>query len=350
MAGRGSHSSRFDRCTARAGHPATGRGEIEAVSIPRSRSSRHSLMPLTDISSKAGGSARHKYSEAQHDAEQPCNGLRKVRLRTSKWAIQLTQKHFPEAEKFYQQALDKDPSSTDGLSGLMNIYLAQKHYDKAIAAANTQIAKSPKVRNFYDLLGTALFNGKKDYPAPKLPLQKAIALDKNNVDAIEKLGQVEVQQRHPDKALALYQQSIKDNPREVTFYILCGELYEATAELGSCQSHVPAGARHFARSSSRFQQSCLRDSASRVEMSMLPWGWRRPRAEECPTRPIPPTLSAGRTIRRESTNPRSTSFRRLCASAKSGVIPTMRTFTTTLASPIRKTTRPPWLASNWKKR
>ena len=30
-----------------------------------------------------------------------------------------------------------------------------------------------------------------------------------------------------DKALALYQQSIKDNPREAIFYILSGELYES---------------------------------------------------------------------------------------------------------------------------
>src|SRR4029077_19311453 len=55
----------------------------------------------------------------------------------------------------------------------------------------------------------------------------AIELDKNNSDAIEKLGKVQVQEGAPDKALALYQQTIKDNPREARFYILSGELYEA---------------------------------------------------------------------------------------------------------------------------
>ena len=64
-------------------------------------------------------------------------------------------------------------------------------------------------------------------PGAEAALRKAIELDKNNTDAIEKLGKVQVQEGSADKALALYQQSIKDNPREVNFYILSGELYEA---------------------------------------------------------------------------------------------------------------------------
>jgi tetratricopeptide (TPR) repeat protein len=172
--------------------------------------------------------ARQKYTDAQQDAEQaaqraPQSPTPSIQLGN----IQLAQKHYPDAEKFYQQALDKDPSSTEGLSGLMNTYFAQKQPDKAIAAANAEIAKSPNNSNFYDLLGTALFNGKKDLPGAEANLRKAIQLDKNNVDALEKLGKVQVQEGSADQALALYQQSIKDNPREVTFYILCGELYEA---------------------------------------------------------------------------------------------------------------------------
>lgn len=172
--------------------------------------------------------SRQRYRDAQQDAEDaakraPQSPAPSVQLAN----IQLVQKHYAEAEKLYQQALDKDPSSAEGLSGLMNTYFAQKQFDKAIAAANAQIAKSPNTANFYDLLGTALFNGKKDLPAAEAALRKAIELDKNNTDALEKLGKVQVQEGSVDKALATYQQSIKDNPREVTFYILSGELYEA---------------------------------------------------------------------------------------------------------------------------
>ncbi len=181
--------------------------------------------------------ARQKYSDAQQDAEQaalraPQNPGPSIQLGN----IQLAQKHYADAEKFYQQALDKDPSSSEGLSGLMNTYIGQKQPDKAIAAANAQIAKSPNNSNFYDLLGTALFNAKKDLPGAEGALRKAIDLNKNNVDALEKLGKVQVQEGSADKALALYQQSIKDNPREVIFYILCGELYESKKDWDRAKS------------------------------------------------------------------------------------------------------------------
>jgi tetratricopeptide (TPR) repeat protein len=171
---------------------------------------------------------RQKYSDAQQDAQEamqraPQSPAPLVQMGN----IQLVQKHYSEAEKFYQQALDKDPSSAEGLSGLMNTYFAQKQSDKAIAAANAQIAKSPNTSDFYDLLGTALFNGKKDLPGAEAALRKAIELDKSNVDALEKLGKVQVQEGSADKALALYLQSTKDHPQDVTFYILSGELYEA---------------------------------------------------------------------------------------------------------------------------
>jgi tetratricopeptide (TPR) repeat protein len=172
--------------------------------------------------------ARKDYAGAQQDAQfamqrAPQSPAPYVQLGN----VQLSGKHYPDAEKFYQQALDKDPSSPEGLSGLMNTYFAEKEFDKAITAANEQIAKSPNSSNFYDLLGTALFNGKKDLPGAEAALRKAIELDKNNTDALEKLGKVQVQQGNADQAIALYRQSIKDNPREVRFYILSGELYES---------------------------------------------------------------------------------------------------------------------------
>jgi len=141
--------------------------------------------------------------------------------------VHLAQKQYADAEKYYLEALDKDPSSSDGLSGFMNTCFAQKQFDRAIAAAHAQIAKQPNNSNFYDLLGTALFNGKKDLPGAEAALRKAVELDKNNLDAVEKLGKVQVQEGSADQAIALYQQSIRDNPRDVRLYILCGELYES---------------------------------------------------------------------------------------------------------------------------
>lgn len=169
-----------------------------------------------------------KFADAQQDDEQarnraPNSSAPYVQLGN----VQLAQKHYGDAEKFYQQALEKDSGSSDGLRGLMTVYVEQKQYDKAITAANAQIAKSPANSNFYDLLGTALFDGKKDYSGADAALRKAIELDKNNTDAWEKLGKVQIQRGDTDQAIAIYQQAIKDNPKEAHFYILTGELYDA---------------------------------------------------------------------------------------------------------------------------
>jgi cellulose synthase operon protein C len=171
---------------------------------------------------------RQKYTESEQDLQKsmqfaPASAAPYVQMGN----MRLLQKNYTEAEKFYQQALDKDPSSSDGLSGLMNTFLAAKQPDKAIAAAYTQIGKVPNNSNFYDLLGTALFDGKKDLKSAEAALRKAIELDKNNGDALGKLGKVQVAEGSADQALATYTQSIKDHPREVSFYILAGEIYES---------------------------------------------------------------------------------------------------------------------------
>jgi tetratricopeptide (TPR) repeat protein len=172
--------------------------------------------------------SRQRYNDAQQDAQQALQRAPQSPAPYIQFGnIHLAQKQYADAEKFYQQALDKDPSSSDSLSGLMNTYFAEKQTDKAIAAANAQIAKVPNNSDFYDLLGTALFNARKDLPGADAALHKAIELNKNNTDALEKLGKVQVQEGSTDQAIALYQQSIKDNPRDVRFYILVGELYES---------------------------------------------------------------------------------------------------------------------------
>ena len=87
--------------------------------------------------------------------------------------LNFAQKRFNEAEAGYRQALDRDPKSNDALRGLMNTYVAQKQIDAAIAAANLQIAKVQGNSGFYDLLGTVLFQQKKDLNGAAAALTKA---------------------------------------------------------------------------------------------------------------------------------------------------------------------------------
>jgi tetratricopeptide (TPR) repeat protein len=117
----------------------------------------------------------------------------------------------------------------------VNIYVAQKQTDKAIAAANAQISVSPNNSAFYALLGSLLVN-KKDYKASESALQKAVELDKHNADAIATLGRVQSTAGDTDAALETYNNGLKDNPKEASLYILLGGIYENKHDLEKAKS------------------------------------------------------------------------------------------------------------------
>ena len=170
---------------------------------------------------------RHQFSKAEQDIRKAMN----VAPQSSAPLVQmgnfnLVQKNYGEAARWYQQALDRDPQSNDALSGLMNTYLIQQQPDKAVAAANTQIAKVPDSSAFYDLLGTALFNAVKDPIKAEAAFRKSLELNPNNTDALAKLGGVLVSKGSTDEAIERYKQAAQQNPREAGFYTLLGELYE----------------------------------------------------------------------------------------------------------------------------
>jgi tetratricopeptide (TPR) repeat protein len=178
-----------------------------------------------------------KYSDAERDMRQaseiaPGNPIPYVQMGN----LRLLQKQYAEAIKNFAQALDLDPASAEGLQGIMNTYLAQKQVDQAIAAAKAQIAKSPDRSRFYYLLGEALFEKKKDLSGAEAAFRKAVELDKNNSDALVKLGEVQAAEGSASQALATYQQSIKDHPREVAFYLLAGEMYEKQSNFDQAKS------------------------------------------------------------------------------------------------------------------
>ncbi|HEX4486353.1 MAG TPA: tetratricopeptide repeat protein [Terriglobales bacterium] len=140
--------------------------------------------------------------------------------------VKFAQNKYFEAEKAYRQGLEHDAGSAEALAGLMRTYLSQQQADKAIAVANAQILKAPDNSAFYDLLGSALFNSKKDFSGAEGALKKSVALDKRNSDALVKLGQVLSAEGKVDEAIGMYQQYLQENPRDAGLYIFSGQLYE----------------------------------------------------------------------------------------------------------------------------
>jgi tetratricopeptide (TPR) repeat protein len=174
---------------------------------------------------------RKRYSEAENDIRKaidiaPQSAFGYVQLGNLKF----NQRQYSDASKAYEEALDRNANSTDALRGLMNTYAAEKQLDKAIAVANAQIAKSPSNSSFYDLLGSALFYGKKDLSGADGAFEKSADLEKHNSDAWLKLCQVRAAKGQIDQAIATAQRALQDNPREPNLYVLMGKLYESKSD------------------------------------------------------------------------------------------------------------------------
>lgn len=150
--------------------------------------------------------------------------------------LKSAQKQYGDAVKAYQQALDRNAGSTDALRGVMSAYAAEKQPDKAIEAAKKQIGLVPANSSFYDLLGAALFHFMKDFNGAEGALEKSVALDGHNVDAVIQLCQVQAATGRIDQAIASGEQSLKLNPRQTGIYIVLGDLYAAKSDWKNAQA------------------------------------------------------------------------------------------------------------------
>lgn len=147
--------------------------------------------------------------------------------------LHLAKRNFREAERAYQQALQCDEGSSDALAGLMSVYVGENKLASAFAAARIQIAKVPGSSAFYDVLGTALFDhkrDKRDVAESESSLKKSLELDEHNVDAWLKLIQVQAVGSSSDQAISTGRRAVEKNPDVAGLYVLLGELYVSSRQ------------------------------------------------------------------------------------------------------------------------
>src|ERR1039458_1201543 len=101
--------------------------------------------------------------------------------------------------------------------------------NKLMPPLRLRAPKSPRWKTTagFMICCTVLFQQKKDLTGAKAALTKAAQLDKNNTDALIKLGEVQASDGQIDQAMATYQQALRDNPQEATFYVLLGQLLQS---------------------------------------------------------------------------------------------------------------------------
>ena len=193
----------------------------QLIALRPSSAEGYALRAVSEINRKQFGAAETDAHKAIEVAPGSAAGY--VQLGNLNFA----QQRFKDAETGYRSALDRDPRSNDALRGLMNTYVALKRTDAAISAATLQIAKVPDSSGFYDLLGTALFQQKKDLSGAQAALEKSVLLDKNNTDALMKLGEVQAATGHTEEAVRTFENGAKDNPQEPGFFILLGQIFQS---------------------------------------------------------------------------------------------------------------------------
>ena len=139
--------------------------------------------------------------------------------------LRAAQKKFDEAQKYYSEALQRNPSAIDALTGLVNVAIEQKQPAVALHIVQDQVAKVPDNSALYVLLGQVELRNQ-DSAKAEQAFQKAVDLDKNNVNAFLMLSSVQVSRGSVDQAIAGYRSALQSNPRDIRIYVALGSLLE----------------------------------------------------------------------------------------------------------------------------
>jgi tetratricopeptide (TPR) repeat protein len=183
---------------------------------------------LAEANNKQDDKAEADLNKAIQVAPQSPIGFAKM----AEWRF--AHKRYVEAEKLYEQALERDPNYSDALRGLMAIYSEEKQPAKTWTRVQEQIAKAPNNANSYFLLAV-LQEQKHDLAGAESSAQKAVSLNPNNSDAFELLCRVEAERGSLEKALAISYDWIKRNPKYARAYVLTGSMEESKGNWKSAQ-------------------------------------------------------------------------------------------------------------------
>jgi len=145
------------------------------------------------------------------------------------------QKKYPEAEKLFEQALEKDPNWVEALGGLTKLYAEQKQpLSKSLARVSAQVAKAPQNDGYVVMLGQ--FQAQSgDLKTAKSTLERALSMNKNNSAAMLLLAQIEIGSGAVNEAAANYERLVQTNPRSALPLVMLGTLEESRGNQDKAQ-------------------------------------------------------------------------------------------------------------------
>ena len=143
------------------------------------------------------------------------------------------ERRYDLAEKELEKALALDSKDIDSLIGLVAVYQAQGHLEKAPARIQQQLALN-ETAPFYDLLGRTYAQLGQAQPAEGA-LKRAIELDPQSFTSYAMLGALFVQEKALDRAIAEFEAAAKVNPTNPGVWTELGSLYSDTDQTPRAQ-------------------------------------------------------------------------------------------------------------------
>jgi tetratricopeptide (TPR) repeat protein len=161
----------------------------------------------------------------------PNNALGYVKL----GQLRLAQKRLSEAETFYRQALSRDPNSLEALRGLVELNFRRNKPADALRQIQTQIDANPNSSPLYLLQGQALLQNKQSGEAEHA-LERAIQFDKQNLNAVTLLAELQDARGARDQAITTYQRAIELSPNNASLQVALGTLQETSGNWQAAQN------------------------------------------------------------------------------------------------------------------
>ncbi len=134
----------------------------------------------------------------------------------------------PKAEAEFRTAVQLDSGSEEAVVMLATLYNEQGEGAKAIATLNT-IPESDRSSKVYSVLGFT-YEQQKAYRSAIAAYQKAVDLDRDNLDAIRGLAQNLLNDNQLDKALDEYKIVVDADSNDAPSYMKIAEIYQRTGK------------------------------------------------------------------------------------------------------------------------
>jgi tetratricopeptide (TPR) repeat protein len=148
-----------------------------------------------------------------------------------------------KAEQEFKTAVKLQPDSEEAVTTLAYLYNEEGDGTRAIEALNS-VPEESRSAKLYSALGYT-YEQKKDYKSAIAAYRHAIALDRDNLDAIRGLAQNLLNDGQTEAALEQYKIIADANPEDAQTYVRMAEIYrrngnfdEALASLNKAQSMV----------------------------------------------------------------------------------------------------------------